>query len=84
MGKDDMILFSDRSSSLHQPGSDPALKLHGFPMTDSGAIEHEGVEQPLDFFSNFNLDVFTTDLLNFFPVGITTPEGGATPMARRE
>ncbi|RBQ80115.1 hypothetical protein FVER14953_21717 [Fusarium verticillioides] len=84
MGKEDMILFSDRSSSLHQPSSDQGLKLHEFPITDSGAIEHEGAAPPLNFFSNFNLDVFATDLLNFFPVGITTPEGGGTPMARRE
>ncbi|RKK09284.1 hypothetical protein BFJ66_g15253 [Fusarium oxysporum f. sp. cepae] len=84
MGKDETIVFSDRSLSHHQPGSDQDLRLHEFPAAVSGAVEEEGAAPPLDPFSNFNLDVFTTDLRNFFPVGVTTPEGGVTPMASGE
>lgn len=83
MGKDEMILLSDRSSSHHQPGSDQDRRFHEIPTVASGPGE-EGAAPPLDLFSNFNLDIFTTDLLNFFPVGVTTPEGGVTPMTSGE
>ncbi|EOO02409.1 putative c6 zinc finger domain protein [Phaeoacremonium minimum UCRPA7] len=84
MGKDEMILFSDRSLS-HQPGSSQQeLRLHEIPAAASGTGELEAVAPPPDLFSNLNLDVLTTDLLNFFPVGVTTPEGTAAAVMSGE
>ncbi|KAJ9141826.1 C6 zinc finger domain containing protein [Pleurostoma richardsiae] len=85
MSNDEVILFSDRSLPHQQPGSmQQELGPHQAPAAGPGCGEQDATAAPLDFFSSLNLDVLTTDLLNFFPVGVTTPEGVTTPVVGSE